>query len=318
MPFSQHDLDALIANRAQESLYLEFKRGVALRKNSESRRELIKDCTGLANAAGGLIVYGIAEEDVDGVSVASTIDAVPADAADSAGISEILRTNTSPPLTRFNITELALPKNLGRVVAVEIEAAGTAHQSLLDLRYYQRAGSTTAAMTDFQIRDVMNRRTKPEVDVRPSMRRLVQSKKLHRYLLEVDITNTGLVSLEKWRFEIDIPDMVVTDTSDEAYQQLDWEFHVSELVTAKRKLCRIAFGDPHPIGHAKILHPQQSIGFRSNEGTQESSEWYPRVVIEVTDKTWEQVRGFDIPWRLYMLHNAPVTGTWPFEVWCRY
>jgi hypothetical protein len=318
MPFTQHDLDTLLTNRAQESLYLEFKRGVALRKNSDTRRELIKDCTGLANAAGGLIVYGIAEEEIDGVRVASTIEAVPTDAADSAGISEILRTNTSPPLTRFNIIELALPENSGRIVAIEIEAAGTAHQNLLDLRYYQRAGSTTAAMTDFQIRDVMNRRTKPEVDVFPNMRRLVQSSKLHRYLLEVDITNVGMVSLEKWRFEIDVPAEVVTDTSDDAYQQLDWEFHVSELVAEGRKLCRITFADPHPIGHAKILHPQQSIGFRSKEGTQESSEWYPRIVIEVTDKTWEQIRGFDIPWRLYMLHNAPVTGVWPFERWCRY
>lgn len=318
MPFTLEELDTLIQNREQEGLYLEFKRGPSLRLGGDARRELVKDCIGFANAAGGLIVYGLAEETIDHIDVAAALDPVPADGANAARISEILRSNTSPPLNRYQITELPLPNGAGRIVAIEIEAAGTAHQNLIDHRYYQRSGNTTQAMTDFQIRDVMNRRSKPEVRVEPRMRPLAQHQEFHRYLLEVTITNVGLVSLEKWRFELDVPHAVVTDTSDEAQQQLDYEYHVTETRVSGRDVCRIGFGDPHPTGHAKILHPQQSIEFHSRPGTQGSPEWYPRIVIEITHPRWLDIRATDIPWRLFMPNNAPFTGTWAFDSWCSF
>lgn len=318
MTFSLEQLDALIANRAQEGLYLEFKRGLALRLAGDARRELVKDCTGFANAAGGLLVYGIAEENIDHVDVASALDPVPADGANSARISEILRSNTSPPINSYEIVELQLPGGVGRVVAIEIGAAGTAHQNLIDHRYYQRSGSTTQPMTDFQIRDVMNRRSKPEVLVEPRMKPLVRRDDFHRYLLEVKITNVGMVSLEKWRLELDIPHPVMTDTSDEAQTQLDYEFHVTDLCVDNRDICRVGFGDPHPTMHTKILHPQQSLEFRSRQGTQESSEWYPRIVVEIDHSRWSRFRGTDIPWRLYMPNNAPFAGVWAFDDWCSF
>lgn len=318
MAFSQEQFDELIVNRAQEGLYLEFKRGAALCLAGDARRELVKDCIGFANAAGGLLIYGVAEATIDNIDVAAAIDPVPADGANSARISQILRSNTSPPITAYEITELQLPNGAGRVVAIEITAAGTAHQNLLDHRYYQRSGSTTQPMTDFQIRDVMSRRSKPEVLVEPRMKCLLRQQNFHRYLLEVKITNVGMVSLEKWRFELDVPHCVVTDTSDDAMMQLDYEFHVTEMRTDHESIYRIGFGDPHPTRHAKILHPQQSLEFCSRDGTQESSEWYPRIVIEIDQPRWLDIRGTAIPWRMYIPNNAPFTGVWEFDDWCSF
>jgi len=318
MPFTREMLEVLIQNREQEGLYLEFKRGLSLRLAGDARRELVKDCIGFANAAGGLIVYGIAEETIDHVDVASGLDPVPEDGANASRISEILRSNTSPPLSCYEVTEVALPNGGGRIVAIEIEAAGTAHQNLLDYRYYQRSGNTTQPMTDFQIRDVMNRRSRPEIRVEPRMKYLVREAEFHRYVLEVVITNIGAISLEKWRFELDVPAALVTDTSDEAYQQLDYECHVSDARVDGRDICRIGFGDPHPTGHAKILHPQQTIEFRSRDGTASTSEWYPRIVIEIDHQRWMAIRGTDIPWRLFMPNSAPLTGIWKFNDWCNF
>lgn len=145
MTFTREQLDALLLIRAQEGLYLEFKRGAALHLIGDARRELVKDCSGFANAAGGLLVYGIAEERVDEVDVAAALDPVPLDGANAARISEILRSNTSPPIHAYEITELPLPAG-GRVVAIEIAAASTAHQNIVDLRYYQRSGSTNPSL----------------------------------------------------------------------------------------------------------------------------------------------------------------------------
>lgn len=72
-------------------------------------------------------------------------------------INDVICGNTSPLLRQFEITEL--PVTGGKVIAIEIQASSTAHQNLLDHRYYQRVGRSTSPMADFQIRDVMSRRS---------------------------------------------------------------------------------------------------------------------------------------------------------------
>lgn len=90
------DISRLISDRAQESLYLDFKRGEALeRQNNKVRRELIKDVTGLANADGGRLIYGIAEDKVDGIPVAHSLRPVVDAGVDKEWISSIIRDRKS-------------------------------------------------------------------------------------------------------------------------------------------------------------------------------------------------------------------------------
>ena len=56
MAYTLQDLQALVNTRAQESAYREFKRGAALATTNEARVGLVKDCTALANADGGVII----------------------------------------------------------------------------------------------------------------------------------------------------------------------------------------------------------------------------------------------------------------------
>jgi hypothetical protein len=60
IPTTEDQLKALVSN--PEGLSLEFKASDALHDiNDRARKELAKDATGMANAAGGLIVYGVRE-----------------------------------------------------------------------------------------------------------------------------------------------------------------------------------------------------------------------------------------------------------------
>jgi len=141
--FTTNQLQEILDTQAQEGLYLDFKRGEALALSNGSRQELVKDCTGFANANGGLILYGVAKGEVDGVPVATSLSPLVDRKVNGDWITSVIRSNTGPPLNHFEITEPAVSG--GRVIAIEIEAASTVHQNFIDRRYYQRAGRTTVS-----------------------------------------------------------------------------------------------------------------------------------------------------------------------------
>ncbi|WP_072633180.1 AlbA family DNA-binding domain-containing protein [Pandoraea sputorum] len=60
---NQADLEQLIAERAQEGPHLDFKRELPSVWDNGARHELLADVSAFANAGGGDLVYGIAEND---------------------------------------------------------------------------------------------------------------------------------------------------------------------------------------------------------------------------------------------------------------
>jgi predicted HTH transcriptional regulator len=69
-PIDLPEILMLINTEAQESATLEFKAGDALDRSGGGPRELVKDITGMANGAGGRLIYGIGERKVEGRTVA--------------------------------------------------------------------------------------------------------------------------------------------------------------------------------------------------------------------------------------------------------
>lgn len=316
MALTAVQLQAIIDAHEQEGLYLEFKRGASLALSSDARRELVKDCTGFANASGGMILYGVAEDDVDGVLVAAALSPVTDQRVSGDWFTSVIRSNTSPPLSQFEITEL--PVSGGRVIVVQIEASSTAHQNLMDHRYYQRSGRTTEPMMDFQIRDVMNRRLRPSICVEHKMSKLEITGDRHRYGLDVSLENVGQVTLENWRFEIDIPCEVIRDTrrDPELGSEIEgllggWPDTCSlEEGPDKRSMFRVACGDPDEAFERRlILHPGQKRKLLQPGKV-------PDVTVEIDHATWRKVHGRSILWRVFMPNTQPIVGEWAFDDWC--
>src|SRR4051812_45414739 len=85
-------------NVEQESSVLEFKRGAALARDGNKPAELVKDVTGMANAAGGRIIYGIEEIRQNNIVLAGALSPIVDNKITADWLSQVVKTNSAPPL----------------------------------------------------------------------------------------------------------------------------------------------------------------------------------------------------------------------------
>lgn len=59
--YTEQDINNLISNKAEETINLDFKSSDSLGTQEQKKKELAKDVSSFANSEGGIIVYGIRE-----------------------------------------------------------------------------------------------------------------------------------------------------------------------------------------------------------------------------------------------------------------
>ena len=59
--WTESRIQNFITNEVEESLTLEYKAAEGLGKTDYQKKEITKDVSAMANAAGGLLIYGISE-----------------------------------------------------------------------------------------------------------------------------------------------------------------------------------------------------------------------------------------------------------------
>lgn len=163
--WEEQDLINLIVRQAEEGTELDFKRCAAidLSDREKTKRDMSKDVSAFANAAGGALLYGMLEED----HVAHEIDAgYDPDEVTREWIEQVINSNVHPRVPGVKVKTIQLTqKSPGRVAYVAwIPRGSTAHQAN-DKRYYRRYGTECLAMEDYEIRDVMNRAESPDMQL---------------------------------------------------------------------------------------------------------------------------------------------------------
>lgn len=233
----------------------------------------------------------------------------------------VITDNTSPSFTAFEVFEF--PVDGGRVLVIKVKEASTAHQNLLDYRYHQRINTVSRAMADFQIRDLMSRRSSPSCDVRVHLERVRINHDDHVYRLRLELVNTGMVSMEKWWISIDVPRECLAGLT---YPHSDLRSHprfgkvAREVDKDGSDFIRFSWGDPFFDGDRYILHPGQSLDFAPSNDSLHTQAPLPPILFEFNDGIFRSLvhRAPELRWTLYTNHGQPVSGSLPFEQWCNY
>ena len=157
------DIQLLIDNSVEETTELEYKRSFA-KTNPKWKEELAKDISAMANANGGIFIYGLAEKAAsDGRSIPGSIMPIPPKEMTKDQLSQLISSNISPRINSIEIS--TIPYGEGNVFVVKIPKSCTAHQNKISHLYYIRRNATVEVMEDYEIRDIMNRQSNPPLEI---------------------------------------------------------------------------------------------------------------------------------------------------------
>jgi len=186
--WTEADLLQLIQIPVLESIELDYKRAAALASQDGPRREIAKDVSAFANSAGGVIVYGMAE---DGQRP-TQIDPVNPQPFNKEWLENVITGNVQPRIDGLHINPVQLTgANAGRVVyVVTVPQSLTAHQAP-DNKYYKRFNFQSVPMEHYEVQDTMNRAKTPIIDVLINRRVESETRDIHRYSLLLTLDNKG-------------------------------------------------------------------------------------------------------------------------------
>jgi hypothetical protein len=158
----------LIDDRIPESLILEYKSGHILNDKQERNNsidEITKDVSAFANSAGGILIFGIAEERrSDGTRVPSRMDPVASSVTSAETLDQLLA-SIQPHIEGLRIHAVPVSQDPGKVIYVlEVPESITAHQAT-DHKYHKRFNARAVAMEDYEVRQTMARGQHPLVDL---------------------------------------------------------------------------------------------------------------------------------------------------------
>ncbi|WP_298899782.1 helix-turn-helix domain-containing protein [uncultured Psychroserpens sp.] len=155
-------LNALIENKVEENLNLDYKAAGSLNRQNNKTTEISKDVSALANSDGGILIYGIKEDSVN-KHLPEKFDPINRKEFSKEWLEQIIQDKIRPRISDFKIYTIEID-NDQVVYIVDVKKSNTAHQAF-DKKYYKRFNFQSTAMYDYEIRDILNRDKNPSIEL---------------------------------------------------------------------------------------------------------------------------------------------------------
>jgi Putative DNA-binding domain len=148
-PRTAQDINALQLQREPEGPYLEFKSAKLFSsKNEKIFETLSKELTAFANAAGGVLVIGVEEDDNH---CFDRVEPISDSSKTVSWLEDGLLPRITPPLA-MNVQEIAIDG--GRIMVIEVVPSPSAPHQAGDFRYYARRQFRVDPLPGFEIDDI--------------------------------------------------------------------------------------------------------------------------------------------------------------------
>jgi Putative DNA-binding domain len=168
------DIAALVSDQVEESLTLEFKRELNL-KSEPDKREAAKDASGMANARGGRIIYGIDEAEVGNTGRKAAKALCPLTEVNLAErLDNVLSDAISPRVPNLRIYRVEIPNGFFLVADV---AASDYDLHMVSAygegRYYRRTEKAVRPMTEPEITRAYEQIARLKSEAAPHVKEIV-------------------------------------------------------------------------------------------------------------------------------------------------
>ena len=158
--YTSEDIEALITNEVEENIHLDYKAAGALDKDDKKRREITKDVSAFANSDGGIIVYGVSEEDHRPKEL-SFIDGRVYTKEWIENVIQLIQ----PRIDGVDIYPIRFGDIEKTVYVVKVPRSANAPHMAKDKRYYKRFNFNSEPMEDYEVKDLYNRASVPKLQI---------------------------------------------------------------------------------------------------------------------------------------------------------
>jgi hypothetical protein len=173
--WQEEDLLELIQSKREENIELDYKRADALQLTDGKKNEISKDISAFANSIGGTILYGM-EEDAAEPHYPTALTPIDAAPCSKEWIEQVINSRIQPRLDGVLINSIELKQTSpGRFAYAVLIPEGTTAYQASDKRYYKRFNFQSVAMEDYEIRQTMNRASRPDYKVELLLRPIGQT-----------------------------------------------------------------------------------------------------------------------------------------------
>jgi hypothetical protein len=200
--YSFEDIQLLIDTGTEESIHLEFKESGALSKNENKKKEIGKDVSSFANSDGGILIYGIIEQD----HKATSISFIDGNEYSKEWLEQVINSTIQRRITDLIIFPIRQGNNIAKTIyLIKIPQSNDTPHLNIDKKFYKRFNFQSVPMEEYEIRQLYNRRVKSELFIAEwSVRysKADHSDKKWRLTCEVSIVNTGNISEDKYKINV--------------------------------------------------------------------------------------------------------------------
>ena len=158
--YSIGDINNLIINEVEENIHLDYKAAGALDKDDKKRTEITKDISAFANSDGGIIVYGVSEED----HKPKEISPIDGKIYTKEWLENVIQ-QIQPRIEDLKIYPIRIDDIEQSIYVVKIPRSSNAPHMARDKRYYKRFNFKSEPMEDYEVKDLYNRVSIPKLEI---------------------------------------------------------------------------------------------------------------------------------------------------------
>lgn len=215
---SIQDVQSLIEQQVEETLFLEFKGKGSLDKNDEKKKiEMSKDVSAFANSAGGTLIYGIQEKN----HKAASLDFVDGNVYTKEWLEQVLTSRIQRRIDGLQIIPIRSDNDLGKTVyIINVPESNNVPHMAADKRFYKRNNVTVLNMEEYEVRQLYSRITKTQLILDDIVIQqggtLRGGGKLNHvdYKISFQVRNVGKAIENQYKVEVTIP----ADPLNKAYE----------------------------------------------------------------------------------------------------
>lgn len=160
--WTQQRLEAMIVNKAEESIHLDFKAAGALGKEDGKRKEICKDVSAFANSDGGVLIYGLNEAD----HKADSFDFVDGDIFTKEWLEQTINDGIQRRIEGIHIHPVRFDDDIKKTVyVVEVPVSFAAPHMSKDNRFYKRYNFMSVLMEEYEVRHSYDRKKRAKLKI---------------------------------------------------------------------------------------------------------------------------------------------------------